>query len=114
MRTKALALVLLSFSFLTACTAAMVGGAGAGGYAVGTDDRTVGVIANDVSITASIKTTFIKDDQIDAFDIDVDTFRGVVTLYGHVKSSAQRTRAVQLARTIKDVRKVVSKLAIIK
>ncbi|ORU90730.1 MAG: hypothetical protein A6F71_07120 [Cycloclasticus sp. symbiont of Poecilosclerida sp. M] len=92
----------------------MVGGAGAGGYTIGTDERKIGVIADDVSITASIKTTLIKDDQIDAFDINVDTYRGVVTLHGHVKSSALATRAVRLARTIKGVKKVMSKLAVIK
>lgn len=100
--------------FLGGCTAVLVGGAGAGGYAAGTDERPLGVISEDISITASVKTTFIKDDQIDAFDINVDTYRGVVTLYGHTKSSAQITRAIRLARTINGVKKVVSKLTVIK
>lgn len=103
------------FAFLqSGCTAVLIGGAGAGGYVVGSDERSVGVYAEDASITASIKTTLIRDSEIDAFDINVDTHGGVVTLYGHVKSSAQITRAVRLARTIKGVKKVISKLSIIK
>jgi len=107
-------LIFISALFLHGCTTVLVGGAGAGGYAVGTDDRPLGIISEDISITASVKTTLIKDDQIDAFDINVDTYRAVVTLYGHVKSSAQITRAIRLAKTVKGVKKVVSKLSVIK
>lgn len=89
------------------------GGAGAGGYAVGTDERPFGVISQDLSITASVKTTLIKDKQIDAFDINVDTYRGVVTLHGHVKTSSQLNRAVQLSASVKGVNKVLSKLKVI-
>jgi hyperosmotically inducible protein len=99
---------------MTGCTTLLVGGAGAGGYAVGTDERPIGVISEDISITASVKTTLIKDKQVDAFDINVDTYRGVVTLNGHVKSSALASRAVQLARTVSGVKKVTSKLVVIK
>jgi len=108
-----LIMVLLSIN-LTACTTLLVGGAGVAGYAVGTDERPLGVISKDASITASVKTALIKDKQIDAFDINVDTYRGVVTLHGHVKSSAQITRAVSLSRTIGGVKKVIPKLTIIK
>ncbi|PHS71684.1 MAG: hypothetical protein COB22_06940 [Cycloclasticus sp.] len=104
----------LSVFLINGCTAVLVGGAGAGGYAAGTDERPLGVISEDISITASVKTTFIKDDQIDAFDINVDTYRSVVTLHGHVKTSAQITRAVRLANTISGVKKVISKLVVIK
>lgn len=106
--------LLLTLILLNGCTAILVGGAGVGGYVVGTDERKIGDIAEDASITARVKATLIKDSQIDAFDINVDTYRRVVTLHGHVKSSSQVTRAVSLARTVSGVRKVVSKLSIIK
>ena len=106
--------VLLLALLLNGCTAVLVGGAGAGGYVAGTDERPLGVISEDISITASVKTTLIKDKQIDAFDINVDTYRGVVTLYGHVKKADQITRVVRLAKSTKGVKKVISKLAIIK
>ncbi|MEH6503854.1 MAG: BON domain-containing protein [Cycloclasticus sp.] len=106
--------IFLCLLLMNGCTTLLVGGAGAGGYAVGTDERPFGVISSDISITASVKTILIKDKQIDAFDINVDTYRGVVTLNGHVSSSALASRAVQLARTVNGVKKVTSKLAIIK
>jgi hyperosmotically inducible protein len=99
---------------LAGCTTLLIGGAGAGGYAVAKDQRKVGVIASDVNITASVKATLIKDNQIDAFDINVDTYSGVVTLHGHTKNAAQTTRAIRLARTINGVKKVISKLVVIK
>lgn len=112
---KILMILMMASSYLlSACTTILVGGAGAGGYAVGTDERPIGVISSDLSITTSVKATLIKDDQIDAFDINVDTHRGVVTLYGHVKSTAQISRVIRLSRTISGVKKVISKLVIIK
>jgi|TARA_R110002096_G_scaffold168798_4_gene340053 hyperosmotically inducible protein len=106
-------ILILSTVLLSACTTLLVGGAGAGGYAVGTDERPFSVISQDLSITASVKTTLIKDKQIDAFDINVDTYRGVVTLHGHVKTSSQLNRAVQLSASVKGVNKVLSKLKVI-
>lgn len=102
------------FSFLQlGCTAVLVGGAGAGGYVVGSDERPVGVYAEDASITASIKTTLIRDSEIDAFNINVDTHRGVVTLYGHVKTSSQVNKVIRVSRSVKGVKKVISKLSVI-
>ncbi|MGB0238907.1 MAG: BON domain-containing protein [Cycloclasticus sp.] len=98
---------------LTGCTTVLIGGAGAGGYAVGTDERPIGVISEDIAITASVKATLIKDEKIEAFNINVDTYRSVVTLAGHVKNSSQLNRAIQLARTVKGVKNVISKLAVI-
>lgn len=98
---------------LTGCTTVLIGGAGAGGYAVGTDERPIGVISEDIAITASVKASLIKDEKIEAFNINVDTYRSVVTLAGHVKNRSQLNRAIQLARTVKGVKNVISKLAVI-
>lgn len=98
---------------LTGCATVLIGGAGAGGYAVGTDERPIGVISEDIAITASVKASLIKDEKIEAFNINVDTYRSVVTLAGHVKNSSQLNRAIQLARTVKGVKNVISKLAVI-
>ena len=112
---KILSISLLSASLLmSGCTTMLIGGAGVGGYAVGKDERSLGVISSDISVTSRVKATLIKDNQIDAFDINVDTYRGVVTLYGHVKSSHQLSRTIKLARTVSGARKIVSKLIIIK
>ena len=87
----------------------MVGGTGVGGYALGKNKGTIDIITDDVTMTASIKSTLIKDREIDVFNIKVDTYRGFVTLDGPVKTSAQATRAVQLS-----IVKVTPKLLIIK
>jgi len=107
-------IVISAMLVMSGCTAVLVGGAGVGGYAAGKDERPLGVIASDISITSRVKATLIKDDQVDAFDINVDTYRGVVTLYGHVSSSTQLTRVIKLTRTVSDVKKVISKLSVIK
>jgi osmotically-inducible protein OsmY len=44
--------------------------------------------------------------------IDVDTFKGVVTLSGRVKTKAEEEKAIELARTIKGVVDVKSTLTI--
>ncbi|MEA3274291.1 MAG: BON domain-containing protein [Pseudomonadota bacterium] len=98
--------------FLQGCAAAVVGGAAAGGYYVGKDERTIGEITEDASITTKINAKFVGDDLVKTFDIDVDTYRRTVYLYGHVDSAAARGRAVSLARSVKGVRSVVSKLAV--
>lgn len=107
-----LLLVLGLVSALTGCAAAVVGGAAAGGYYVGKDERTLGEISSDATITSTINTRYVQDDLVSAMDINVDTHRGVVTLYGQVKSQAVATRAVQIARSVKGVKQVNSKLSV--
>ena len=97
----------------TGCFWLAVGGAGALGYEVGKDDRSVGTKVDDASITSSVKTRFIRDAEIDAIDINVDTYEGVVTLHGKVPTSGAEHRAVQLAKSVKGVRDVRSKLVVI-
>jgi hyperosmotically inducible protein len=106
------ALVLLSASS-TGCFWLAVGGAGAVGYQVAKDDRSIGTKIDDASITTGVKSKLIKDSKIDAIDINVDTFEGVVTLHGNIQSRIARTRAMDLARSVKGVSKVKSKLVIV-
>jgi hyperosmotically inducible protein len=64
-------------------------------------------------LTAKIKSKMTLDDTIKAADINVDTAEGgVVTLTGTVRSEAERTRAVQLARETAGVTSVNDKLAV--
>jgi osmotically-inducible protein OsmY len=66
----------------------------------------------DGSITAKIKAKMALDDSVKALDIDVDTRGGTVTVSGIVASTAQRDRALQLARETEGVTQVVDKLQI--
>lgn len=66
----------------------------------------------DATITARVKTSFINDPDLGSLRIDVDTFKGVVTLSGVVKSKEQEQRAIELARQIRGVTDVKSAIKI--
>jgi osmotically-inducible protein OsmY len=74
--------------------------------------KSVGETIDDATITTRVKTAFINDKDIGAMRIDVDTFKGVVTLSGRVKSKAEETRAISLAKTIRGVVDVKSTLQV--
>jgi osmotically-inducible protein OsmY len=74
--------------------------------------KTVGETIDDATITTRVKTAFVNDPLVGAARIDVDTFKGVVTLSGRVKSKDEETKAIALARSIKGVVTVKSTLQI--
>ena len=74
--------------------------------------KTVGDTIDDATITTRVKTAFINDPVVGALRIDVDTFKGVVTLSGRVKSKDEETKAISIARSIKGVTDVKSTLQI--
>lgn len=98
---------------ITGCAPVLVGGAAVGGYYVGKDERSIGTITDDAAITTRINGKFARDDLIRVLDINVDTYRGIVTLYGRVSSRQTADRAVTLAQQTPGVQKVISKLTII-
>ena len=79
---------------------------------VGACGKTVGETIDDATITTRVKTSFINDPVVGALRIDVDTFKGVVTLSGRVKSKEEEAKAIALARAIKGVTDVKSTLTI--
>jgi hyperosmotically inducible periplasmic protein len=74
--------------------------------------KTVGDTIDDATITTRVKTAFINDPVVGALRIDVDTFKGVVTLSGAVKTKEEEQKAITVARTIKGVTDVKSTLQI--
>ena len=102
-----------ALSATTGCFWVAVGGAGAAGYAVAKDERSAGTVARDASITTSVKTRFIADEKIKAFDINVDTYDGMVILNGHVETRALEERAIKIASGVEKVKSVESKLEIL-
>ena len=72
----------------------------------------VGETIDDATITTQVKTSLLNDPLVGGLRIDVDTFNGVVTLSGAVKSAAERDKAVTLARQVKGVSDVKSTLQI--
>lgn len=74
--------------------------------------KTVGETIDDATITTRVKTAFINDPAIGGLRIDVDTFKGVVTLSGRVKSKDEENKAISIAKSISGVTDVKSTLQI--
>ena len=66
----------------------------------------------DGALTAKIKSKMALDDSVKSLNIDVDTNAGLVTLSGTVRSQAEKTRALQLARETSGVKSVEDRLVI--
>ncbi len=73
---------------------------------------TVACAKSDVGITTSVKSRLAADDTVKAYQINVDTKEGVVTLTGEVPSQAAKETAVQVARATDGVVSVVDNLTI--
>jgi len=92
--TALLAAVLLVLPLLAAC------------------GKTVSDTIDDATIQTRVKTAFVNDPVVGALRIDVDSFKGVVTLSGRVKSKDEEAKAIQLARSIRGVVDVKSTIQI--
>ena len=75
--------------------------------------KTVGETIDDTTITTRVKTAMLNDPAVGGLRIDVDTFKGAVTLSGRVKSDAEKQQAISLARGISGVTEVKDALQVI-
>jgi osmotically-inducible protein OsmY len=75
--------------------------------------KTVGQTIDDTTITTRVKTAMLNDPAVGGLRIDVDTFKGAVTLSGRVKSQAEKDQAITLARRVSGVTEVKDNLQII-
>jgi osmotically-inducible protein OsmY len=74
--------------------------------------KSVGETIDDATITTRVKTSLLNDPDVGGLRIDVDTFKGVVTLSGRVKTKEEEAKAVALARKIGGVTDVKSTLQV--
>ena len=74
--------------------------------------KTVGDTIDDATITTRVKTALLSDSDLGILRIDVDTFKGVVTLSGRVTAKDHEAKAIALARKIDGVTDVKSTLQI--
>jgi hyperosmotically inducible periplasmic protein len=74
--------------------------------------KSVGDTIDDATITTRVKTALLNDPDVGGLRIDVDTFKGVVTLSGRVKTKEDEVKAMALARKISGVTDVKSTLQI--
>jgi hyperosmotically inducible protein len=74
--------------------------------------KSVGDTIDDATITTRVKTSLLNDPVVGGLRIDVDTFKGVVTLSGRVKTKEEEAKAIALARQISGVVDVKSTLQV--
>ncbi|MCW5627049.1 MAG: BON domain-containing protein [Burkholderiales bacterium] len=67
---------------------------------------------DDAAITTSVNAGLVKDPDLSALRIDVDTKDGVVSLEGTAPSETARDRAIEIARSVKGVVAVENRLTV--
>jgi osmotically-inducible protein OsmY len=65
-----------------------------------------GEYVDDSVITTKVKAAILNDPTLSSAEINVETFKGEVQLSGYVNSSADISKAVEVARGIKGVNSV--------
>ena len=67
---------------------------------------TPGQFIDDAAITAKVKSAFFQDDKVNALDVKVTTYQGVVQLSGFANDSKVIARAAELAAAVNGVKSV--------
>jgi len=65
-----------------------------------------GEYIDDSVITTKVKAAIFNEPSLKSFEINVETFRGVVQLSGFVSSQADITKAIEVARGVEGVKLV--------
>lgn len=68
--------------------------------------ESTGEYIDDTVITTKVKAELIKDDDLNAGEINVETYKGVVQLSGFVKAQGDITKAGRVAQSVKGVKSV--------
>jgi len=74
--------------------------------------KSVADTIDDATISTHVKTALLNDPVVGGLRIDVDTFKGVVTLSGRARTKEEEAKAVALARKVGGVTDVKSSLQI--
>ena len=74
--------------------------------------KSVADTIDDATISTHVKTALLNDPVLGGLRIDVDTFKGVVTLSGRARTKEEEAKAVALARKVGGVTDVKSSLQI--
>jgi osmotically-inducible protein OsmY len=79
---------------------------GMSGCAPTTTRQSTGEYVDDAAVTARVKAALFQAPEIKAGSINVETFRGIVSLSGFVDSPETAARAVKAAQSVSGVRSV--------
>lgn len=73
------------------------------GCASSSKQESSGQYMDDTVITTKVKTALFNEPDLKSFQINVETFKGVVQLSGFVSSQAAINKAVQVTRSVSGV-----------
>lgn len=82
------------------------------GCAGSMSQKSTGEHVDDAVVTTKVKTALVQADQVDAVDVKVNTYKGVVQLSGFVDSEAEAERAERVAAEVPGVRRVENRMAL--
>jgi hyperosmotically inducible periplasmic protein len=74
--------------------------------------RSSGEYLDDQTLTARVKSALFSDPNVSGFQVNVDSYKGVVSLSGFVDTAAQKSRAEDVARQVNGVRSVQNNLSV--
>jgi hyperosmotically inducible protein len=74
--------------------------------------ESTGEVVDDSVITTKIKSLIANDDILKAFQISVETRKGIVELSGFVNTQKDKDKAGQIARSVEGVKSVVNALIV--
>lgn len=110
-----LALIAVLVGCQTGCFLAVVGGAGAeAGYVASQKDRSGGETMSDQWIHTKVKAALLAEKGVDSTNIDVDVYKGEVTLKGVLPSEQAKQSALRAAAGVAGVKKVSDRLFVVK
>jgi osmotically-inducible protein OsmY len=71
-----------------------------------------GEYVDNAAVTAKVKAELLRDPLVSGFQVNVETFKGIVQLSGFVDSAAEREQAVAVARRVNGVKDVKNTILI--
>ena len=101
-------------TLLLAASLALTGvlSTGLTGCAVTSGQSSAGEYVDDATITTQVKAKFAEDPQVSAMRIKVETLKGEVELSGFATSDAEKQRAADIARGVKNVKMVRNNIVV--
>lgn len=69
--------------------------------------------ANDIWVTSAVRMSLLADSNVPGFEIDLDSWNGVVTLFGIVNSQDAKSAAQADALKVSGVKRVVNELQVV-
>lgn len=82
-------------------------------HRVGNAVNYIGDAATDIWITSAVRMRLLADSQVPGLEIDLDSWNGVVTLFGIVSSEEAKAAAESDARKVSGVKRVVNELQVV-